>query len=694
MDIFENCHTILNLISNDQEEKARKELIRLLDHHKINDIAHSPLVNHLIRLLGLYPYMQTTQSIWQDKYIREVFEYPIGDQESCTFHREQSEVLKFLLEGKNVLVSAPTSFGKSFVIDALIAIKEPNNVVIIVPTIALANETRRRLNRKFGNVYEIITTHGVELREKNIFILPQERVFGYLEVLQHIDLLIVDEFYKIGKDYDGRTSILYRAVRKVLDKGVSQKYFLAPNLENISDNDLTNDCTILNKLDFSTVFLELHNTYDDYGSLKGKRKKKAKRAKLLQIINEIKNQKTLIYANSLANVGKLTHILTNESKRDDDLLSRFSEWLSNNYTQDWFLVNSIKNGIGIHTGKLHRSIGQLQVDLFNEENLNIIISTSSLIEGVNTSAQNVIIWSNKNGNRLYDYLTYKNIVGRSGRMFRYFVGKVYMFEPPPKKENIQLDVIVPDDILHDLDKDHLSDPQKDTQYKYRQNMINMLGKEIFSKIENQYSQLMNTTSEIQRIATAIHDNRNMWNGIEYLHSENPNDWRRLLFEVLKLIGEWRSEASYTQIVNFICILSNNWNKNIPALLEELKEHSISIDNFFDLERFTSYKIPTFLNDINILNNIILNKNVDISHFISKLSNVFLPQRVFELEEYGFPRMLSRKIHKVGIIDMENQNTTLHEIIDVFTKLTLQGLLDKCEFSNFEQYILGFFFTKV
>jgi reverse gyrase len=46
---------------------------------------------------------------------------------------------------------APTSFGKSFIIDAFIALKQPKNIAIIVPTIALTDETRRRLQRKFSN---------------------------------------------------------------------------------------------------------------------------------------------------------------------------------------------------------------------------------------------------------------------------------------------------------------------------------------------------------------------------------------------------------------------------------------------------------------------------------------------------------------------------------------------------------------
>ena len=113
----------------------------------------------------------------------------------------------------------------------------------------------------------------------------------------------------------------------------------------------------------------------------------------------------------------------------------FANWLTINYGANWKLTNLVKRGVGIHNGQLHRSISQIQVKLFEEqEGLSNIISTSSIIEGVNTSAENVIIWRNRKsgGNSILDSFTYKNIIGRGGRMFKYFIGKIYLLEPPPR----------------------------------------------------------------------------------------------------------------------------------------------------------------------------------------------------------------------------------------------------------------------
>ncbi|WP_228378475.1 DEAD/DEAH box helicase [Chryseobacterium sp. CCH4-E10] len=171
--IFAECHKINNLLISNNENEAREELIKLLDYHNTHEIPYTPLINHIIREAGVFPYLQQDSSNWEERYIYEVFKVNVGYNEPVTLHREQSLLLKKLLEGKSIAVSAPTSFGKSFVIDAFIKIKKPKNVLIIVPTIALTDETRRRLYKKFAGEYKIITTTEVEPEEKNIFIFPQ-----------------------------------------------------------------------------------------------------------------------------------------------------------------------------------------------------------------------------------------------------------------------------------------------------------------------------------------------------------------------------------------------------------------------------------------------------------------------------------------------------------------------------------------
>lgn len=429
MDVFLECQKINALLFENSEITARNELINLLDYHEKQQLPYTPLLNHLIRRTGLFPYLKPESSHWEDKFIYEAFKVDIGDS-IATLHREQSSLLKRLINDESVAVSAPTSFGKSFVVDAFISIKKPNNVVIIVPTIALTDETRRRLYKKFADQYKIITTTDVELSEKNIFIFPQERAMSYIDKIDEIDILIIDEFYKASAQYDKeRSPALLKAIIKFSAKA-KQRYFLAPNISALGENVFTKGMVFDDKLNFNTVFLKKYDLYKDINkdeTLKGEA--------LLKILNGTET-KTLIYAASYPQIEKVAILLIeNLPILKKQLLQRFFTWLTVNYDINWKLASLIKRGIGIHNGQLHRSISQIQVKLFEErEGIDAIISTSSIIEGVNTSAENVVIWRNKRsgGNSNLDIFTYKNIIGRGGRMFKYFVGNIYLLESPPE----------------------------------------------------------------------------------------------------------------------------------------------------------------------------------------------------------------------------------------------------------------------
>ena len=401
MDIFEECSAINELLQAEEDNEARNHLIRLLDILGRENKDYNPLINHLIRETGLYPYIEPETSTWQDRFVFESFKVDIGLDEPVTLHSEQSLVLKYLLDCDNLAVSSPTSFGKSLIIDAYIAIKRPKNVLNWVPTIALTDETRRRLSKKFSAEYKIVTTSEVELGERNILIFPQERAIYYCEKLERLDLLVVDEFYKASQTFDKeRSPSLLKAMLRLGEKAV-QKYYLAPNIAELNDNPFTNGMTFL-RMDFNTVFLEKHEEYKDINKDVQK-----KNDALLRILGKHET-KSLIYAGSYSGVDSVTTLLIdNTDKEDGPLLSDFAAWLATNYHPNWKLTNLVKRGIGIHTGQLHRSLSQIQVRLFEEEKagLQTLVSTSSIIEGVNTSAETGIVWSNKKAHLKHDDYT-------------------------------------------------------------------------------------------------------------------------------------------------------------------------------------------------------------------------------------------------------------------------------------------------
>lgn len=693
--VFDRCHLINELLIDKKENEARQELIKLLDYHNNNELTYNPLVNHLIRETGLFPYLEIETSNWEERFIFNAFKVDVGEEQPLTLHREQSLLLKKLLEGRNIAVSAPTSFGKSFVIDAYIKIKKPRNVLIIVPTLALTDETRRRLYKKFAHEYKIITTSDVELSDKNIFIFPQERALNYINIVDSFDIMIIDEFYKAGYKFDKtRSPSLVRAMIKLGSKSV-QKYYLAPNISSLEENPLTKDMEFI-RLDFNTVFLEKHNLYDEIENNNTEQKS----AKLLEILRT--NQtKSLIYAGTYSNIDSLSNLfLTEYVELKNPLLKLFSNWLGKNYDYNWSLTKLIERGVGVHNGRLHRSLSQIQVRLFEEKKgLNNLISTTSIIEGVNTSAENVIIWRNRKGITKLDDFTYKNIIGRGGRMFKHFVGKIFILEEPPEQEKTQLDIPFPDEIIGDIEVENyegiLTAEQLAKLKLYEGEMNELLGENVYEKLKSE-SVFQSSNSElVKHIAIDLTNNPTDWNGLHYLNEFQPKEWDRLLYKIINLQpGNW--ETYNKAFVEFIKIIAFNWKKSIPELLNELEEYDIGIDDFFKLERNVTYKFSALLKDVNVLQKEILkNKHYDISRFISLCSQAFLPKVMFQLEEYGLPRMISKKLQESKIINFYDNELTIHDAIEKFNQIGIESILEQTsDIDEFDKYILNYFFEGI
>lgn len=577
-DLFYKCSEINDYLIDGDEPKARDLLIQLLDYVGRNNIQYFPLLNSLIREVGLYPYMDVNSSEWEDAFVYNLFKADIGLNEEKVLHREQFRLLSSLLAGKNIAVSAPTSFGKSFVIDAFIKLRKPRNVAIIVPTIALTDETRRRIYKKFANEYNIITTTDIPLAERNIFIFPQERALCYVNKIDSLDILIVDEFYKSSKDFEKeRSASLIKAIIK-LGQIAKQKYYLAPNITKIEDNQFTKDMEFM-KMDFNTVFLKVTDYYPQIGT------DTQKKGEYFLNLNRTLKGKTLIYAGSFSNITSLSNLILETSpKIDSVLLNDFSDWLGKNYDYNWNLTLLAKRGVGVHNGSLHRSLSQIQIKLFEEnEGLNRLISTSSIIEGVNTSAENVIVWMTSGRGLQFSNFAYKNLIGRAGRMFKHFIGNIYVLAKRPNDTETQLAIPFPEEILGDLDKEKyekiLTREQVAKIDEHDKEMLNLVGN-AYKEYKNDSILQAQDSNLLKTIAHKLSSNPEAWECLKYLNYSNPDYWDAALYKILNLQpGAW--DAKYGTFVEFVKILSGNWEKTIPELLQDLDDIGIGLDTFLD-----------------------------------------------------------------------------------------------------------------
>lgn len=191
---FEVVHDLACLANTGESELALQELVlRCLEQREVFN-GCGPILDSLVRRVGLFPYLEPASLDTRDRIAYELHR-PTPAAE-FVFHSEQAEVFRSLLAGRNVVLSAPTSFGKSLIIDALISTGRYANVLVVVPTIALIDETRQRLSKKFRGLYKVITHVSQPQGPRNLFVYTQERAIE--KSPDNVDLLVIDEFYKLS----------------------------------------------------------------------------------------------------------------------------------------------------------------------------------------------------------------------------------------------------------------------------------------------------------------------------------------------------------------------------------------------------------------------------------------------------------------------------------------------------------------
>jgi len=361
--------------------------------------------------------------------------------------RPQKEIFNAFQAHRRLVVSAPTSFGKTRIIREIISHNHYKNIVLIMPTVSLLSEQYQDIKKNIeGYTLSKSSKVKIDVDRKYILILTPERISAFLE--EHpdfkIDFFVMDEIYKIDfKLDDGRfrvfSDILYR-----LAKTTADYYLIGPYISDFSQKFRDNFSVKFVKYDVEIVqkdFYSLDNIKNkgSHNIEQGKVKIIGdKFINLLRIVSqESIDGKFLIYRYQKRYVEETAKkfLETWPVKPHNDQLV---EYLSNTVSADWDLISCIKRGGAFHHGAMPRHIQDLIVDEFNDSSKNgidYLFCTTSLTEGINSAAKNVVIYDKKIGTgELLKSLDRKNIEGRAGRFMRHFIGRVFYLEAPEDVE--------------------------------------------------------------------------------------------------------------------------------------------------------------------------------------------------------------------------------------------------------------------
>ncbi|MBN9675962.1 DEAD/DEAH box helicase [Salipiger bermudensis] len=684
------------MIDSGNQPGARELLVRLLDEEPEDISLYTELLNELLISCGLTAYTRQSGATWWQRFNRSAFTFDVGAGTEKVLHRPQAEVLLKLLKEKSLALSAPTSFGKSFIIDSFISIRKPKSVLILVPTISLMDEFRRRLTQKFSDVYDVITTVREAKKDRFIYILPQERAVKLIDTLDEVDLLVVDEFYKISSHFDqDRSPSLVRAILNFKGRA-KQSYFLTPNISSIVDSPLLDGVEFVDKLNFNTVFLNVHDLSKEL------RKDPALKASwLVQMLSEA-DGKTLVYAGTFTAIDNISKKIIQSMPLSRGLLLKdFADWLEENYSPAWLLPSLVRRGCGVHNGKMHRSLAALQVQLFEEEGgdgLSVIVSTSSIIEGVNTSAKNIVVWQAKNGNRNLKSLSFKNLIGRGGRMFKHFVGHIYLLEKAPKDTPTQLEIDMSPDVMGRAELDSNREANSESSpliASYISPLIRAVGSSDVAHAIVRDDRVNSDDMQVLSKIVAALRRPSFVDKIGNLNSSNAAHWKTALYEILNI-----SSRSYGArkglVVPAIQVMSRNWSHGSRRVCEDFLalEHSEGdLEMMFKIEKEVSFNLAALISDIGVVAKHI-GVHVNTERFATQLSHCFLPSAVHQIEEFGLPRVTTRLLLKSKVISQSDVEGDVQDLIDALKEIPKSSFRNVSGIRDIEIYMIESFLSGV
>jgi len=629
---------------------------------------YAGVVNSIFRQIGLYPKIDTEQCSVQDLFPLEMHRAPILDSEgkrNIVFHREQAIAYQTILDGHNLVLSAPTSFGKSLLIDAIISERLPSNVLLVVPTISLIDETRRRMH-KFSKTHKIITHPGQEPGQKNIYVLTQERALD-LKSDERIDLFVIDEFYKLDERVDDELGNRAKVLNAVFYKYIklsNQFILIGPNIESIPTKFADE---VRCKFIF-TRYSTVHVNVALVNISKGKER-------ALLGLRQAQDGQMLVFCSSQQRAVDAASLVAKSrpSFKPSEKLSNAITWISETYHQEWSLAYCLSKGVAFHHASLPRSVAQMIIKWFNEGIIDTVSCTSTIIEGVNTAARHVAIYDSKINKNPIDYFTYCNIKGRSGRFLWHDQGNVWLFDTPPNEQLpfvdfpiFTQDVNIPSSLLLQL-ADHEVKQHSRERYDSFKNNEYLDVETIKSSIDIEPERQLELAKFLSENARSLH-------GMLKWHRIPSYEQLEFICELLwkYFVGRGGHGAFSARQLSFRINELRNKTSAKSAIQSTLSRPYKSIKTVDEAVRDTmdfrrhwaSFKFPRLAMTIDRIQKDVYSKldmrGGDFTYFCSQVENLFYDSAIIALDEHGVPLEIARKIESRLTAD-NNLDATLGKL---------------------------------
>lgn len=392
-----------------------------------------------------------------------------GD-ETIALTAYQKRVWNRLRRGQALVISAPTSAGKSFLVAEHLCrlAEQPGRFVAayVTPTRALLSEVHQKLqarlkDRQGVRVSAIPTLEGEQNYPTQIFVLTQERLSTLLSSSASnlaFDLLVVDEAQNIADD--SRGMILQDCLERIAERSSkTQIILLAPGAVGLSEVATT--AGIAGLMPLTTQLSPVQQNRIVLTKVHGKPKllslavigREGMRHELgqIELADSLNNAKSRLARVALELGGDGGSLLYETGPREAEKaaaylvellkargarptrgpLEELSKFIKEHVHAEYQLAEMVRYGVAYHYGRMPSLLREAIETAFKQETggIQFLVCTTTLAQGVNLPARNVFIDtpSYGQGKPLNPALLW-NFAGRAGRLNQDVVGNVFLLD--------------------------------------------------------------------------------------------------------------------------------------------------------------------------------------------------------------------------------------------------------------------------
>ena len=383
-------------------------------------------------------------SVFQENFREKNYYISNGQKKLIEFSNQNNS---------NFVLVAPTSYGKSEIIVNKVFTNLDKKVCVVVPSKALLAQTKKRLlNNSINNELQRIITHPEMYKgtETNfVAVLTQERLLRLLQQNTNLtfDLVLIDEAHNLygDKETDGRSILLAQTIiiLKKRNRNTILNFFspFISNPENLKVKQLDYEITSQNTDEFiktekyfvcnlidNNHYLKIYEQFTDKFINTG-----TSYNNIIQLLNSEKSRKNIVYLNRPKHIEEFAIEFANSisinSLAIDEITTTISDFIHPSYN----LIECIKKGIVYHHGGMPEIIRLYVENIFSKrEDLSFVITSSTLLEGVNIPAEKIFLLSIKKGLKNLSVSQFKNLIGRVNRFSEIFNsenGNLNLLEP-------------------------------------------------------------------------------------------------------------------------------------------------------------------------------------------------------------------------------------------------------------------------